>query len=432
MTVYINAGNNRREWWSCPRTRKKCRRSSRSVTGITCPTPVFYIVKGICYELKKKDNVIPIVLGGPHPTAMPSEILNEMAADVAVIGEGEETFLELIRTIESRQTLDSVNGIAYKENGVIRINPRRELIPDLDILPFPAKDLLPIEKYYLPPTKRIKSERATNMITSRGCPFTCTFCMAKTIWGRKTRLRGIRNVVDEIKENVELFKLNEFSFHDEFFTFKKERVIALCREILKQNLDISWVCQARAGSVDLDMLRIMKEAGCGKIAFGFESGNERMLKLMHKKETLQNAVESVKLCKKAGIDVEGAFILGYPGEDEQSIRDTIAFALRLNCETAAFFIAIPYPGTELYSEALAKGYLKKEVDWREFAPVSDLESPMSIPNFTPEELQRWKRKAYKAYYLRPTYIFRKLAGLRTAADIKNLFRGLKIFKNVTG
>jgi len=404
---------------------------SPDVIGITCPTPVYHIVKGICSELKKKDNVVPIVLGGPHPTAMPGDILKEMDADVAVIGEGEETFVELIRTIENRQTLDSINGIAYKENGDIKINSRRALIPNLDSLPFPAKDLLPIDKYYLPPTKRIKSERATNMVTSRGCPFACTFCMAKTIWGRKTRLRGVQNVVDEIKENVEVFKLTEFSFHDELFTFKKERVITLCREILKQGLDISWVCQARAGSVDLDMLRIMKEAGCGMIGFGFESGNQRILNLMNKKESLQNAVESVKLCKKAGIGVEGAFILGYPGEDEQSIQDTIDFALRLDCETAAFFIAIPYPGTELYFEALKKGYLKKDPDWREFAPVSNMESPMIIPNLTPKELENWKKRAYRAYYLRPKYIFKKLVNIKSAADIKDIARGLKIFRNVT-
>jgi len=404
---------------------------SPNIVGITCPTPVYYIVKGICSELKKKDNEVPIVLGGPHPTALPNDILNDMDADMAVIGEGEETFVELVRAIENHQDLDSIPGIAFKENGTIKVNPRRTLISNLDILPFPAKDLLPIDKYYLPPTKRIKSERATNMVTSRGCPFACTFCMARTIWGRKTRLRGVQNVIDEIKENVEYYGLTEFSFHDELFTFNKKRVISLCREILDQGLDISWVCQARAGSVDLDMLRIMKEAGCGKIAFGFESGNQRILNLMNKKESLQNAVESVKLCKKAGIGVEGAFILGYPGEDLQSIQDTINFALRVDCETVAFFIAIPYPGTELYIEALEKEYLKKDPDWREFAPVSNLKSPMIIPNFTQEELQKWKRKAYRSYYLRPTYILRKLSGLRTVADIKDIFRGFKIFKNVT-
>ncbi len=404
---------------------------SPEVIGITCPTPVYYIVQKICRELKERDSQVIIVLGGPHPTALPLDTLQGTDADVVVIGEGEATFIELILAIENGQSLDSIRGIAFKENGTVTVNPRRDLISDLDILPFPAKDLLPLDKYYLPPTKRIKSERATNMITSRGCPFACTFCMAKTIWGRKTRLRNVKNVIDEIRENVEVYGLTEFSFHDELFTLKKDRVMVLCQEILNQGLDISWVCQARAGTVDLDMLRIMKEAGCGKIAFGFESGNQHMLKLMKKKETLENAVGSMKLCKEAGIGVEGAFILGYPGENLQSIQDTINFALHLNCDTVAFFIAIPYPGTELYYEAVEKGYLKKELDWREFAPVSNLESPMIIPNFTPEELQQWKRKAYKAYYLRPAYIIRKLSRLRSAADIKDMFRGLKIFKTVT-
>jgi anaerobic magnesium-protoporphyrin IX monomethyl ester cyclase len=404
---------------------------SPDIVGLTCPTPVYYIVEEICRELKQRDRSVLIVLGGPHPTALPRDTLEQIDADVAVIGEGESTLLELIRAFERNEGFDSILGMAFKQNGTITVNPGRDLISDLDILPFPAKDLLPLEKYYLPPTKRIRSEQATNMVTSRGCPFACSFCMARTIWGRKTRLRSVRNVLDEIQENVEFYGLTEFSFHDELFTFKESRVIELCREILKEDLDITWVCQARAGTVSLNMLKIMKEAGCGKIAFGFESGNQRMLNTMNKKETLKNALESVELCNKAGIPVEGAFILGYPGEDLQSIQDTIDFALQLDCETAAFFIAIPYPGTELYYEALNKGYLEKDTDWRKFAPVSNLESPMVIPNFTPEELQKWKRKAFNAYYLRPSYIFRKLKGLRTLADVKDIMRGLKIFKAVT-
>lgn len=404
---------------------------SPDIIGITCPTPVYYIVQQICSDLKRKDSDVKIVVGGPHVTALPKETLIETDCDVVVIGEGELTFLELISHLKNGRDLGSIAGIAYKENGDIFINKRRALIEDLDMLPFPAKDLLPLDRYYLPPTKRIKSERATNMITSRGCPFSCKFCMAKTIWTSRTRLRSVKNVIEEIELNVDIYGLTEFSFHDELFTFRRSRVIELCERILKEGLDITWVCQARAGSVDLEMLRLMKKAGCGKIAFGFESGSDRMLKLMNKKETIQNAIESVRLCKRAGMAVEGAFILGYPGEDEESISQTINFALKLDCETVAWFIAIPYPGTELYYEAIEKGYLKKQINWMEFAPVSNLESPMIIPNFTPEELVKWKKRAYRKYYLRPRYIFTKLVQTRSAADLKDIVRGLKIFKAVT-
>jgi len=403
---------------------------SPDLIGITCPTPVYYIVKQMCNELKEKDSTVIIVLGGPHPTALPRETIEDIKTDVVVIGEGEETFIELVDHINNNRKLNTIKGIAFRDNSDIIVNNRRELINDLDLLPFPAKDLLPLHKYYLPPTKRIRSERATNMITSRGCPFACTFCMARTIWKRQSRLRSIENVLAEIKENIDNYNLTEFSFHDELFTFKKSRVIEFCQGVINKGMDITWVCQARAGTVDTEMLKYMKMAGCGKIAFGFESGNQHMLNLMNKKETLKNAVESAYLCKKAGIEVEGAFILGYPGETIQSLEDTIRFAIDLDIDTAAFFIAIPYPGTDLFDLAVKNGYLKETIDWREFAPVSNLESPMIIPNISLENLQKYKRKAFQSFYLRPKYLLRKLRQLNNMSDIKSILRGLKTFVEI--
>ena len=156
-----------------------------------------------------------------------------------------------------------------------------------------------------------------------------------------------------------------------------------------------------------------------------------MQSLNYMRKNLSTPLKLEDLCREAGVAVEGAFILGYPGEDTESIKATLDFALRLECETAAFFIAIPFPGTRLWEEALKEGYLKEPVDWAEFAPVSNRESPMIIPGFTPDELQAWKRKAYRSYYLRPRYILRRLAGIKSVADARDILRGLKIFRNVT-
>jgi radical SAM superfamily enzyme YgiQ (UPF0313 family) len=413
-----------------PQLEEKINAFSPEVIGITCPTPVYYIVQKICSNIRKRDKSIKIILGGPHPTALPLDTLKETECDILVIGEGEITFLDLINAFQGGKSIDGISGIAYRDNDQIKINPRRELITDLDILPFPAKDLLPIDRYYLPPTKRIRSERATNMVTSRGCPFSCNFCMADLMWGNKTRFRSVGNVLDEIKFNVERYKLTEFSFHDEFFTLNKAHLFGICEGIIRNNLDVTWVCQTRAGALDAQMLKLMKKAGCGKIAFGFESGSEIMLQRMNKKENLQNAVESVKLCKEAGVEVAGAFILGYPGEDIRSIEETIKFSLKLDCDTAAFFIAIPYPGTKLYFEAVQKGYLKKNINWEEFAPISKFDSPMIIPNFTPAELTKWKKLAYKKYYLRPIYIYKKLKNIKSMGDLRDIFRGLILFKRI--
>jgi radical SAM superfamily enzyme YgiQ (UPF0313 family) len=406
---------------------------SPHIVGITCPTAAYYNIQKICKDLKAKDSAITLVLGGSHPTALPRETIEETGCDAVVTGEGEITFLELVNSIEAGKSLDRVQGIAYrdKRSGEIVITPPRPLIEDLDIVPFPAKDLLPIHKYFLPPTKRIRSERATNMVTSRGCPYNCRFCMAKTMWTRRTRLRSVQNVLDEIRVNVEQYKLDEFSFHDEVFTLKRERVEAVCKGILDAGWDITWVCMARVESIDLELLKLMKQAGCGKIGFGFESGSPRMLELMNKKASLTDAARAAALCKEAGIEVVGNFVLGFPGEDVTSIKETIAFAKRVDCDTAAFFIAIPYPGTDLWHEAREKGYLKEPVDWREFAPVSNLESPMEIPGLTPTELEKWKKRAYYRFYLRPGYILKRIKKIHSTSDIVDIFRGLKIFKNVT-
>lgn len=404
---------------------------SPDLIGITCPTPVYYNVRKMVADLKEKDKGTKIVLGGPHPTALPEDTLGDTAADIVVVGEGELVFFDLVNALEKGADLSGVRGIGYRDSsGRIVINDRRDLIPDLDVLPFPAKDLLPQERYYLPPTKRIRSSRATNMVGSRGCSFDCTFCMAKVMWRRRVRLRSIPNVIEEIELNVKEFGLTEFSFHDELFTIKKKRVMEFCRAVVDRGLDITWVCQARVGSVDLEVLKMMKQAGCGKIAFGFESGSQQILDLMKKRQTLAQAIESVDLCNKAEIEVGGAFILGYPGEEEKDIESTIRFALALDCDTVAFFIAIPYPGTELYRIALERGYISKDVNWGEFAPVSNLASPMMLPNISQERLQCYKKKAYYRYYLRPRYVVRKLGKVRSFGDVVNLASGFKIFRKL--
>jgi radical SAM superfamily enzyme YgiQ (UPF0313 family) len=407
---------------------RACKPDVEVAIGITCPTPAYYNVCKMVSDLKEPD--VKIVLGGPHPTALPVETLRETKANFVIVGEGEVTFLELVEALEKGNDVGHVNGIGYWHEGIGPIlNPPRDLINDLDALPFPAKDLLPQERYYLPPTKRIRSSRATNMITSRGCPHDCTFCMAKVMWGRNVPYRSVHNVLCEIESNVGS-GLTEFSFHDEYFTANKRRVSEFCAGIMERGFDISWSCQARAGSVDLETLKLMKRAGCGKIAFGFESGSQRILDLMNKRETIDEIVQSVALCNHAGIAVEGAFLIGYPGETEEDIEKTIDLACSLDCETVAFFTAIPYPGTHLYEIAKEKGYLGIDVDWRDFAPVSNRNSPMTIPGLTHEQLRCFKKKAYNSFYLRPRHILRQLAKIRSFADVINLMRGFKIFWNL--
>ena len=406
-------------------------KSKPDIVALTMPTPAYkhtLLVANIAKSLRQKTIII---VGGPQPTALPETVLKEKCIDFAVIGEGEITFLELVNSLEKdRKNFHRINGLAFKQKNKIIINPPRELIKNLDIIPFPAKDILPLNTYYLPPTKRITSGTSTNIVTSRGCPFNCTFCMAKTVWKRTTRFRSIKNVADEIEECVKKYNHQDFTFHDELFTLNRNRVIEFCHELKRRNLNIKWFCQARCGTVDEELLKIMKNAGCEKIGFGFESGDERILKLMKKDNDLTKARESAKLCKKAKIKVVGAFILGYPGETKKTIRKTIDFAKEIDPDTAAFFIAAPYPGTELFELALEKKYLKQPINWESFAILTDNLLPMTIPNITKKELLELKRYAYRSFYLRPKYILRKLLEIRNLEDVKSLLFGLKIFKQI--
>ena len=400
--------------------------------GITANTCVFDSVINLIKLLKKRLPDVPIVIGGPHPSALPEEAIKESEADFAVIGEGEITFSEIISKLKNKGN-DWINipGLAFREpGGDIRINPARELVKDLDTLPFPARDLLDNTTYSPPPTKRVSLGPNTLIATSRGCPHKCGFCAAKTVWGRRIRTRKPESVVAEIRECAEKFGIRSFNFTDEFFTADKKRVMEICCLVCEQRLNIAWVCSARAQYIDKETLEAMKEAGCREISFGIESGNQEILKNIDKALDLDEAERVIKLTKKVGIMTHASYILGYIGETENTIKDTIRFAQKLNTDIAAFFIASPLPGTRLYQEAKAKGYLRQDAMWLDYSPLSNRESVLSFPGLSNTTIRKWHRKALRSYYLRPRYILSRLLSIRHHHDVINILGGLRIFFRV--
>ena len=197
-------------------------------------------------------------------------------------------------------------------------------------------------------------------------------------------------------------------------------------------MDIVWVCMIRVDFVDEETLKEMESAGCKKIAFGFESGSQMILDQMKKRVALEKAEEAVKLVKKAGIKTAGSFMLGNIGETEETIRQTINLAKRLNCDTMAFFIASPYPGTEFYETAKANGYFRRDLEWKDFALVSNNLPPLNLPGLPAERILYWQKKAYREYYLRPKYILSKIIGIRSLVELKNLYNGVKLFLRLKG
>jgi radical SAM superfamily enzyme YgiQ (UPF0313 family) len=236
------------------------------------------------------------------------------------------------------------------------MNGPRPLIQNLDALPFPARDLLPMDKY-IPLPNQYKRKPVANLMALRGCPYQCTFCSANAVFGCSLRMRSAQRVYDEIKQLVDTYGIREISFWDDTLTVNKKWLHELCDLIISNHLDITWSCYARVNTVDLDLLKKMKKAGCWNIFYGIESGNQELLDRIKKGITLDQIRNAVKLTKKAGIEVRGSFMIALPGETPEMAHKTIDFAIELDPDYAQFSITTPYPGTELFEQAKQYGEL---------------------------------------------------------------------------
>lgn len=355
------------------------------------------------------------VLGGVHPSIMADDVLSYPAVDFVIRGEGEETLYELV---SSFQNVSNILGLSYKENGNLRHNPARAVIEDLDTMPLPAYHLLPMDKYR-PSLGNYKRLPATSMIATRGCPGRCTFCYTG-ISGKKTRVRSAKNLLDEIKLLQKDYKIKEISFYDDTFTAFKENVRELCERIIREKNDITWSCMSRVDFVDEEILRLMKRAGCHQIGYGVESASSEILKNIRKPIPIELTRKKIKLTKDAGIDVRAMFMLGNPGETEETLKETINFAIELNPDLAIFNIVTPFPGTEMYAWAKENGYLL-DLKWHEF----DLANvAMRLPAVSVEKIQYYYKTAYKKFYMRPSYLLRRILKIRTLIDLKNSIKSL--------
>jgi len=412
--------------------KKRVKDAKSDVASITAPTPAMKHVYKIAEIIKEISPGTKVVVGGIHPTVLPERTMTEgKKIDFIVIGEGEITFAELLQTLKKGQKeFSDIAGVCWRKENRIIINRRRELIKDLDELPFPARDIFNLELYYSAPTKKVSEENATPIVTSRGCPFNCIHCPSKIIWQGDVRYRSANNVVAEIEECVNKYNLREFNFFDDTFTINKERVIEVCHKIIEKKLRIYWICFSRANTIDDELIRAMKAAGCRKISFGLESGNQEVLDLMRKKTTVEQGRKAVEIAKKQGLETHATFMLGNVGETAQTIKETISFAKSLSLDNATFFITCPFPGTDLYQIAQDLGYVNQGTKWESFAPLTVQQPILVQNNLTGEELVYWQKRAFKQFYLRPKYIIKKLCRVRGIGEIKSLLEGIRIFSRI--
>ncbi len=295
---------------------------------------------------------VPIIIGGPHATTLPELTLQNPHIDFLVYGEGEYVFRDWLRQIAAGDTNWSSNvGLWYKDAaGNVIKGGERELIPDLDALPFPARHLFDLEAY---PLYAPDGQHMITMLTSRGCPYNCSFCF-KGIVGRTYRQRSPENIVAEIRQLIDRYGVRNFYFIDDLFTINVKRLEAILDYFIGQNLDVRWQCLARVDRVNPDLLAKMYRAGCRQIHFGIESGNPEILKKTAKHINLDQVRQAIDWTEDAGIMSKGYFILGLPGDNDETMNQTIGFATSLRLSEAMFSIATPMPGTELWDELLRK------------------------------------------------------------------------------
>jgi len=389
--------------------------------GISAITPFFHrtleavkMIKNVCPDTTT-------VLGGPHASLFPEQTLaNNPSVDIACIGEGEYTLLDLVQTIESGDDLRQVKGIAFREDGQIVRNPPREPIENLDCLPFPARHLLPMT-VYKPLPIQYRRLPVVHLMASRGCPFGCTYC-SNAVFGRRSRTRSPWNVVSEIKRVIQDFNAKEIQFWDDTFTLKRSWVMELCQLLMKEDLGVLWTCETRVDRVDKEILELMASAGCWKIGYGVESGDQELLDVIKKGITLDQARQAVKLTKDSGIEVGLSFMLALPGETPSKARQTIEFAKELDPDYAQFCITTPYPGTELYNQAKEYGALIQD-----FSSYT-IWNPVFVPRGyrDKDEVLKMQREAFKDFYYRLSYIMKRLLKIRSIGDLRRNIEGLRV------
>ena len=300
-----------------------------------------------------------LVVGGPLPTLEPMSYLDVF--DVAVQGEGEEAMVEIAECHRKGIDLSCVKGIAYKDNGVVKFTLPRNHVEDLDSLPFPSRDLFDNEAYKQHYVTRF-GYSISPLITSRGCPFSCDFC-SRPVFGQNFRARSAGNVVDEVEELVGL-GYDRVWFADDCFTLNRERLLDVCDELVNRKVDVSWECLSRVDTMDREVAARMRRSGCVRVFFGIESGTNEVLGLMQKQITVKQARKAVHGAKEAGLRVGAFFILGYPGESDETVLDTVRFASGLPLDYLSFTLPYPIPGTALFERVKGNGGLAVD-DWEE-------------------------------------------------------------------
>jgi len=380
------------------------------IVGLSFLTPSLPAVRDWVHAIRAWNPKISVVLGGPHTTALPEHTLEYTGADYAVLGEGETVFQRLVDSV--------AQGSAVAHAGVVsRSMPpgkteRAPLIEDLDSLPFPAWDLIRPEQY--PPTPHGAFYRrfpVAPVITTRGCPFDCSFCASKATWSRRLRCRSPENVVDEIAYLVRRHGVREIHFEDDNLTARKDHVAAICECLLSRGLDITWTCPngVRIDSLDRDLLHLMHRSGCYMLGLGIETGSQSLSDAAGKHLDLSCLEEKVYLMKGIGIEPYGFFLFGLPGETLETAQQTVDLACRLPFDQVHFGHLVPLPGSRIFADWPGSRDLDS-VPWDHFD--YKVRTLWRTEALSAGEIARIRRKAWLRFYLRPRHFLKMVSKIR--------------------
>ena len=362
------------------------------MTAVTQTVDAAAIVAGAV----KAEFGMPVILGGPHITALPDETMQIFPEfDIGVVGEGENTLVELLETLHDRGDLESVQGLLLRKDSEVIRTPSRDLIENLDELPFPAWDLLPnLAEIYQPHPFATLNSPSASLITGRGCLGRCIYC-DRSVFGNRMRVHSAGYVLEMVEQLENQFGIRDVLFDDDTFTFPRARTEEICRRFIDRDIELSWSCNTRADLVDEDLLYLMKHAGCWQVSFGVESGSQLILDSMGKGITVDRTMESLALVKKAGMMTKGSFIIGFMKETTETLEETLEFILSADLDDITLSFATPLPNTVFLKQAAEFG---RQAPGRKHANIYNISY---IPNgFAEADLLNFQKKATVEFYLR--------------------------------
>jgi radical SAM superfamily enzyme YgiQ (UPF0313 family) len=393
------------------------------LVGVTATTPTINQAWEILKIFKETQGAVTVI-GGPHVSALPEESAALAYVDYVVKGEGEQSMLELCEALQNKTSTSKISGLVYKNEGQILSTPPRTPLADIDSLPFPAYHLFPdLKKHYTNPQPLISNlTPAANIITSRGCPYDCVFCF-KGVYGTKYRFRSKESVIAEWRWLIEKHGVKEIAIQDDLFNIKADRAKDICRELIKEKLVLPWTTPngIRADAFDEELAGLMKSSGCYRIAFGIESGNQKILDSIGKKIKLEKIAEAIKIAKKAGLKTLGFFVMGSPGENSQTMQDSIDFAIKTDPDYAQFSVATPFPGTRLFEVIKKEGSINTS-DWSSYSQF-DRKEYFSFGYIERAEVEKYVTKAFRRFYLRPFKLLKLGLNTLRPGNIKHTLSG---------